>query len=96
MTSTLKWKVSLTKSVEKNLKSLPRKVRDSLVTLIREIELYGPVRGNWKNYGKLSPNTHHCHIKGGNPTYVAIWEVVNKQIKIIEVIYAGTHERAPY
>jgi hypothetical protein len=35
-------------------------------------------------------------LKKGHPTYVAIWEVKNKEIRLIEVIYAGTHEKAPY
>jgi hypothetical protein len=35
-------------------------------------------------------------LKKGRPTYVAIWEVMDKEIKLIEVIYAGTHEKAPY
>ena len=45
---------------------------------------------------RLSENRHHCHIKKGQPTYVTIWEVTNKRIKLIEVTYAGTHEKAPY
>jgi mRNA-degrading endonuclease RelE of RelBE toxin-antitoxin system len=32
----------------------------------------------------------------GKPTYVAVWEEQNKEIKLVEVIYAGTHEKAPY
>jgi hypothetical protein len=39
---------------------------------------------------------HHCHLRRGNPTYVAVWEVTNKQIKLVEVRYVGTHENAPY
>jgi len=27
---------------------------------------------------------------------VAIWEVIDKEIRLIEVTYAGTHEKAPY
>jgi hypothetical protein len=27
---------------------------------------------------------------------VTIWEVTDKGIKLIEVTYAGTHEKAPY
>lgn len=56
----------------------------------------GPVRGNWPNYGKLGPGRHHCHLKKGHPTYVAVWEESPEGIKLIEVTYAGTHERAPY
>lgn len=64
--------------------------------LIRDIEAHGPVRGNWPNYSKLNPNQQHCHLKGGHPTYVAIWEVVQKEVKLIEVTNVGTHEKAPY
>jgi hypothetical protein len=56
----------------------------------------GPVRGTWPNYGKLSQIRHHCHLKKGHPTYVAVWEVRDRQVQIIEVLYVGTHENAPY
>ncbi len=32
----------------------------------------------------------------GRPTYVAIWKVKDKENKIVEVKYAGTHENADY
>ena len=80
----------------KQIGRLPVAVRKSLITLMREIETSGPARGNWPNYGLLRKARYHCHLKKGRPTYVAIWEVVNKAIKVVEVIYAGTHERAPY
>lgn len=55
------------------------------------------MRGNWPNYGKLGENRHHCHLKKGRPTYVAVWEVAETgEIRLIEVTYVGTHERAPY
>ena len=78
------------------MRGLPEGVKASLVTLIKEIEIYGPNRGNWPNYSKLPQNRYHCHIKGGSPTYVAIWEVIDKKVKIVEVTYAGTREKAPY
>ncbi len=92
----MNWTVNITKKVEKQRKKLPKTVDDALIFLIKEIEVDGPVRGNWSNYGKLGRTTHHCHLKKGNPTYVAIWEVTNKKIKLVEVTYAGTHEKAPY
>lgn len=61
--------------------------------LVIEIEVSGPIRGNWPNYGKLSKNEHHCHLKKGKPTYVACWRVSNNKV---EVYYVGTHEKAPY
>jgi hypothetical protein len=61
-----------------------------------EIEKSGPSRGNWPNYSKLAKSRHHCHIKKGRPTYVVVWEVVAGEVQLVEVIYAGTHEKAPY
>lgn len=56
----------------------------------------GPYRSNWPNYGPLEENEFHCHLKKGKPTYVACWRISDKDKKIIEVYYVGTHENAPY
>lgn len=90
------WTVKILKRALKQIDRLPVKARESLADLIRDMELHGPIRGNWPNYSRLSENRHHCHIKKGHPTYVTVWEVMDKGIKLIEVIYAGTHEKAPY
>lgn len=90
------WQVVLSKKAEKQARALPKAAKENLYALLREIEIYGPVRGDWANYSKLSPGRHHCHIKKGRPTYVAVWEERNRTIRLIEVIYAGTHEKAPY
>jgi hypothetical protein len=71
-------------------------LRQALFFLVKEIEVAGPVRGNWPNYSKLGKGRHHCHIKKGQPTYVAVWEEKNDGIQLVEVVYAGTHEKAPY
>jgi hypothetical protein len=92
----LKWTVMMSRQATKQLGRLPLAVRKSLIALMREIEIAGPVRGNWPKYGPLRKGRHHCHLKKGRPTYVAVWEVVDKAIKVVEVTYAGTHERAPY
>jgi mRNA-degrading endonuclease RelE of RelBE toxin-antitoxin system len=90
------WIVNFSKKVEKQYNSLPRLVQDRMDHLAAEIETLGPVRGNWKNYSKLGDRKHHCHIKTGKPTYVAVWEEVNNVIKLVEVQYVGSHEKAPY
>jgi hypothetical protein len=92
----MNWTVMLSRQTAKQIDRLPLGVRRNLVALMREIEVAGPVRGNWPNYGPLGKEGHHCHLKKGHPTYVAVWEVVDKAIKLVEVTYAGTHERAPY
>jgi hypothetical protein len=92
----MKWQVVLTSKADKQAGRLPRAVLDRLFTLMEEIRQVGPVRGNWPNYSKLAEGRHHCHLKKGKQTYVAVWEERDKQIRLIEVIYAGTHEKAPY
>lgn len=90
------WTVRLNKKAEKQVASLSRKVLDKLQFLIVDIETNGLVRGDWPNYGKLEgSNRHHCHLKKGHPTYVAVW-TEEKHTITVEIIYAGTHEKAPY
>ena len=90
------WIVEKNKRVAKALRKLPARIRFSLDLLVEEIQAKGPVRGEWPNYGKLGERRHHCHLKKGNPTYVAVWEEGPKGIRFIEVTYVGTHEKAPY
>lgn len=92
----MEWTVIYSNKAGKQYKKLPQSVRDTIDVLITEIRTSGPVRGNWKNYSKLIGNQHHCHVKPGKPTYVVVWEVTDNKIKLVEVIYAGTHEKAPY
>jgi mRNA-degrading endonuclease RelE of RelBE toxin-antitoxin system len=90
------WEVRLKKKVLKQIERLPIFVKEALIALLREMEVRGPVRGNWPNFKALTRNLYHCHLKKGRPTYVAVWEVLDKEIKLIEVVYVGTHEKAPY
>ena len=90
------WQVDLSNKARKQKDSLPKTIKEQLLFLVRDIESYGPVRGDWPNYGKLKPGQHHCHLKKGRPTYVAVWEERNQEIRLIEVTYVGTHEKVPY
>jgi mRNA-degrading endonuclease RelE of RelBE toxin-antitoxin system len=90
------WKVVIDAKTRKALRKLPAPVRKTTALLMADIEDSGPVRGDWPNYGKLAPGRHHCHIKKGKPTYVAVWEESKNEIRLVEVIYVGTHEKAPY
>jgi len=92
----MEWTVEVARRAEKQVRNLPSRVREVLTELIRDMELHGPIRGDWPNFSALSDNRYHCHLKKGHPTYVAIWELMDKEIRLIEVIYAGTHEKAPY
>lgn len=90
------WTVLLSRNAGKQKDKLSKPLKQILYALIDDIEQAGPVRGDWPNYGKLTGNRHHCHLKKGQPTYVAVWEVQDKKIKLVEVQYVGTHEKAPY
>ena len=92
----MKWAVIISRMAEKQKGKLSKPVCQILYALMHDIEIGGPVRGDWPNYGKLANGRHHCHLKKGNPTYVAVWEVRDKKVKLVEVIYVGTHEKAPY
>ncbi|OGV64922.1 MAG: cytotoxic translational repressor of toxin-antitoxin stability system [Lentisphaerae bacterium RIFOXYB12_FULL_65_16] len=92
----MKWTVTIRTRALKQVRDLPEPVRQALVALVREIEEAGPVRGNWPNYSALPHARHHCHLKKGKPTYVAVWAVRDREIRLVEVTYAGTHGKAPY
>lgn len=97
-----KWKPRLSRFAKKQYIKLEKsgKTRPSIVELVDllmlDLEKNGPERTNWPNYGKLSTKNYHCHLKKGRPTYVACWEIINSDLKQIEVYYVGTHEGAPY
>jgi len=91
------WTVLYSRKAAKQRGQLSERWRKVLVALVAELKRGGPVRGNWPNYSKLGAICHHCHLnKKGKTTYVAVWEVTDREIKIIEVTYVGTREKAPY
>jgi mRNA-degrading endonuclease RelE of RelBE toxin-antitoxin system len=90
------WTVTSKKKAQKQAQKLPSDIKKILARLLMEIEIAGPFRSNWQNYGPLGKNRYHCHLKKGRPTYVAVWEVIDKEIQLVEVSYVGTHEKAPY
>lgn len=75
---------------------MPEDIQHRLQALVQDMAASGPIRGNWKNYSKLSKAKHHCHLKAGRPTYVVCWETVESETRVMEVYYVGTHEGAPY
>jgi mRNA-degrading endonuclease RelE of RelBE toxin-antitoxin system len=91
------WTVEYSRKAAKQLKALPDKVQSMMTALRRDMEISGPNRGNWPNFSKLGGNRFHCHLnKKGRPTWVVVWEVIDKNVRIIEVSYVGTRENAPY
>jgi mRNA-degrading endonuclease RelE of RelBE toxin-antitoxin system len=92
------WDGKLTKKTAKQIRKLPDDIKTRLHFLVQEISQLGPVRNNRLNYGKIrgTKDRHHCHLIKGAPTYVAVWRVIDKENRLVEVVYAGTHEKAFY
>ncbi len=92
----MNWTVTITKKARKQREKLPKDIQELFDTFLLNLRDFGAYQPNWHNFGKLHKNKYHCHIKKGNPTYVVVWELVDKEIRLIEVNYVGTHENAPY
>jgi len=101
----MKWNILYRGQAKKALKQGSKLVsddaRDAMDALFLDLEEEGPTQANWPNYSKFKGlkkklDRRHCHLLKGNPTYVACWEVINKQKRELEIYYVGTHEKAPY
>ena len=90
------WQVTLSPKARKQKDRLPKTIQEPVLFLVRDMEQRSPVRGDWPNYEKLGHGRHHCHLRKGKPTYVSVWVERDKEIRLIEVEYVGTHEKAPY
>ena len=95
-----KWTVKfLNRRLEKHVRQLPPAIQEILAQLVKDIAESGPVQRSWPNYSKLGRKKgqgaktvrHHCHLKKGRPTYVAIWHELGEDITV-EISYVGTHE----
>lgn len=89
----MSWTVQIKKKTAKRLLRLPKNIREALEALAADIRISGPVRGDWPNYSKLSSGAHHCHL---SYSYVAVWIVIDNNVKLVEVTYVGSRENAPY
>ena len=96
----MSWNVFFSRNAVKRAETLNKKVISILDLLVEDLKENGPAPGRqWPNYRKLKgqrADFRHCHLIKGKPTYVCCWKIVDKQQKIIEVTYVGTHEKAPY
>ena len=92
------WEVTRKKKIDKMYLHLREEYKSVFRCLINDLKMLGPYQPNWPKYGPLvnKKNYHHCHIKRGRPTIVVVWKILDKKNKIMEVIYVGTHEKAPY
>ena len=92
------WLVKFTGKARKQKQKLPKAISSVLDLLWGELEREGPERRNWPNYGLIvgKKDIHHCHLNKGRPRYVAVWKVADKNVRVMEIRYVGTHENADY
>ncbi len=90
------WDIIIPKKILKNIEKYPN-IQPVYQQFLKDLTTHGPYLVWYPNYGKLKGGwAYHCHLSKGNPTFVAVWEIKDKKIKLIEVTYVGTHENAPY
>ena len=98
------WTVELTSRAKKQLRRLEKEQKEVFEIyqfFERDLMINGPALSTWPNYTKergcgKGIDKRHCHLKKGKPTWVACYEVINKKVRLLEVYYVGTHEKAPY
>jgi len=93
------WSVKFSAKASKQKAKLPKNIDDILAALVTDLALQGPALPKWKHYGKLigkKGEYHHCHLNSGRPTYVAVWQVLDRQVRVMEVRHLGTHESVNY
>jgi hypothetical protein len=87
------WQVTVHRKAQKRIEKMPKREQAILVTLLGELQMRGPVLHDWPNYSKLGRNLYHCHL---SYKWVACWELVDEELRLIELYYAGSREDAPY
>ena len=92
------WSVRFTGKARKQKQKLPKTISSALDLLWGELERDGPERRNWPHYGLIAgkKDMHHCHLNKNRPCYVAVWKVTDRDVKLMEIRYVGTHENANY
>lgn len=81
------------KKADKSAAKMPSDVQTLFRALVIDLENSGPVQHEWPNYSKLTHGRYHCHL---NYRFVAVWEVIDNQVRILEVTYVGSRKDAPY
>jgi mRNA-degrading endonuclease RelE of RelBE toxin-antitoxin system len=88
------WEVKSNRKLDRKISKLPENVRLLQQALVQDLKTKGFNPGKkWQNFSPLGKDRYHCHL---NYRYVACWEVLNHQIRLMEVYYVGSREKAPY
>lgn len=88
------WNVKVKAKAQKKIKKLPLAIQEKALALSIDLKQHGVNPGKkWKNFSPLGNGKYHCHL---TYSYVACWEKKESEIRLIEVYYVGSREKAPY
>ena len=92
------WEVTFSGKARKQVGKLPEHIRDRAYALQLDIQNNGPVLTSWRNYGLIvgGKDVHHCHLNSAHPRYVAVWKVIDREVRIVEIRYTGPHGSVDY
>lgn len=93
------WTVIFSRKADKQKNTLPPTIAETLYLLRKDLESRGPTVSRWPHYSKIAGSKsghYHCHLNKGHPTYVVIWQIVDRSIRILEIQFVGTHEKVNY
>jgi len=93
------WTVIFSRKADKQKSKLPSDIADTLYLLRKDLQNKGPAVPSWPHFGKItgSKSRHfHCHLNRGHPTYVVVWQRVDRTIRVLEIQFVGTHEQVDY
>ena len=97
--STNLWKIIFSRKADKQKNKLPPGIAETLYLLRKDLQTRGPVVPSWPHFGKITGSKsghYHCHLNRGHPTYVVVWQMVNRTIRVLEIQFVGTHEKVDY
>lgn len=89
----MEWAVQVTKKASKRASKMPLNAQILFRALVIDLESTGPIQYEWPNYSKLTHGRYHCHL---NYSFVAVWEVIDNEVRILEITYVGSRKDAPY
>lgn len=89
----MNWRVLIAKKANKSALKMPQNLQVLFRALVIDLETTGPTQHEWPNYSKLTHGRYHCHL---NYSFVAVWEVVDNKVRILEITYVGSRKDAPY
>ncbi|MHC1699993.1 MAG: type II toxin-antitoxin system RelE/ParE family toxin [Humidesulfovibrio sp.] len=96
----MSWTIFITNKATKQIDKLSPNLKEIFEALLRDLQQCGPQLPGWphfqKNHGTGKIECYHCHLQRGKPTWVAIWRVLDKRARQLEIRYVGTHEKADY